>query len=181
MLVRNCSAVARTFLVALILACAGCGSASGRSTQSSTSLSDAVQTPDSLCPPTPSVYRRTSSLTTLVAGHPTTALICRYVRPLVRGSIAHYHAVGALRVSRDTVVDQMVRKLDALPAYPSHPTPSCPTSSDRSDLIIFKYRAGGEARVTIMKGGCSPVSNGRLVRFGLGLVGGDHWPDEALL
>ena len=140
-----------------------------------------MQTPDSSCPPTPSVNRRTASLTTLVAGHPTTVLICRYVRPLARGSLAHYHVVGALRVSREARVEQMVRKLDALPAYPSHPEPSCPASGDRSDLIIFRYRAAGEARVTITKGGCSPVSNGRLVRFGLGVVGGDHWPDEALL
>jgi hypothetical protein len=181
MFVRNCLAVAGLFFVALILACVGCGSASGRSRQPSISLSDAVQTPDSRCPPTPSVNRRTASLTTLVAGHPTTALICRYVRPLARGSLAHYHVVDALRVSRETTVEHMVRKLDALPAYPSHPAPSCPASGDRSDLIIFGYRAGGEARVTITEGACAPVSNGRLVRFGLGLVGRDHWPDEALL
>ena len=54
----------------------------------------------------------------------------------------------------------------------------------RSDLIIFHYNSGTQARVRITRAGCIPVTNGTITRGALGAGHGDgevHWPDESLL
>ncbi len=61
---------------------------------------------------------------------------------------------------------------------------SCPEFGGRSELFIFRYPDGSTARVRLVLDGCIPVTNGRVVREGLGLhfgAGELHWPDEGLL
>jgi hypothetical protein len=113
----------------------------------------------------------------LVPAHPTGALICRYWGPNDRGHRPGSLA-GALHVENANAVDRLAVRLDALPPAPSHP--SCPAFGGRSDLIFFHYRGAGDDPVRIVREGCVPVSNGRLVRSGLGLPYG-HWPDTGLL
>ncbi len=111
--------------------------------------------------------------------HPTGALICRYWGLNDPGHrIARF--AGRLTVKSTGVLDHLTARLDALPPFPSNPVPSCPTFGGRSDLIFFHYRHVSDDPVLISRDGCIPVSNGRLVRFGLSLPYG-HWPDEGLL
>jgi hypothetical protein len=71
--------------------------------------------------------------------------------------------------------------LNRLPAVPSAPAPSCPVFGGRSSLIVFSYPGGGQDTVRILREGCTMVSNGRLVRDGIGLPAATHWPEEGLL
>ena len=84
---------------------------------------------------------------------------------------------------RQDVTNYLARELDALPSISPHP--NCDeVLGGRSELIVFYYRGGGEARVTFFVEGCVAVGNGRTVRYGLGMgngKGGGHWTDEGLL
>ncbi len=116
----------------------------------------------------------------LVPGHPTAVLICRYtaLEDLgLRGTSA-----GALSVVRPDVTDRLAGAFDALP--PLVRGRSCPVFGGRSELFVFRYTGGRTARVLLRMEGCVPVTNGRVVRDGLGLhlaAGEAHWPDEGLL
>jgi hypothetical protein len=134
----------------------------------------------------------------LVPGHPRTALICRYwgisgriPEPederagIPRGEHGHpvYTIAEARRVVRQDVTSYLAGELDALRPISSHP--NCDeVLGGRSELIVFYYRGGGEARVIFYVEGCVAVRNGRTARYGLGMghgSGENHWADEALL
>jgi hypothetical protein len=134
----------------------------------------------------------------LVPGRPSGALICRYwgisgrvPEPederarILRGEHGHsvYNIAGARRVVRQDVTSYLAGELDALRAIGPHP--NCDeVLGGRSELIVFYYRGGGEARVIFYLEGCVAVRNGRTARYGLGMGHGngeDHWADEALL
>ena len=99
----------------------------------------------------------------------------------------HGHAVytiaQARRVVRRDVASYLAYELDALP--PIGPRPNCDeVLGGRSELIVFYYRGGGEARVIFYREGCVAVRNGRTARYGLGMGHGNgesHWADEELL
>src|SRR2546422_185669 len=77
----------------------------------------------------------------------------------------------------------LASELDAL--RPIGPHPNCDEAlGGRSELIVFYYRGGGEARVIFYVKGCVAVRNGRTARYGPGMGHGNdesHWADEALL
>jgi hypothetical protein len=116
-----------------------------------------------------------------VPDHPTDVLICRYWG-FSEGRTARSLA-GARRVVRQDVTSYLASELDAL-GPPPKVAQSCPEFGGRSDLFIFRYPSGGTARVLLILASCIPVTNGRVVRDGLGLrfrAGELHWPDEGLL
>lgn len=178
----------------------GCGKAATQKSTASTSLSVAAST--RLCPPSdaaprPLLLTRTAT-DVLVPGHPASALICRYwgnsgrtpepederarISHGEHGHAAHTIA-QARRVSREDVTSRLAREFDALLPIPAHP--NCDeVLGGRSELIVFLYRGGGEARVIFYRAGCVAVSNGRIARYGLGMghgTGERHWADEELL
>jgi hypothetical protein len=132
----------------------------------------------------------------LVPGDPTSALICRYwgrsgenhepedLRARVLHG-EHGHAERSLAEARQVVSQHVTRRLagelDAL--RPIAPHANCDeVLGGRSELFVFRYRGGGETRVLLVLEGCVPAGNGRTVRAGLGLGGGEsHWLDEAML
>lgn len=155
-----------------------------------------------LCPPSDATPRALllgkTATDVLVPGHPRSALICRYWG--MSGRIPepederaripegeHGHAVYAIaearRVVRQDVTSYLAGELDVLP--PIGPHPNCDeVLGGRSELIVFYYRGGGEARVIFYAEGCVAVRNGRTARYGLGMGHGngeEHWADEALL
>jgi hypothetical protein len=134
----------------------------------------------------------------LIPGHPTSALICRYwgksgqiPEPederarIPEGEHGHavYTIAQARRVVRQDVTSYLTSELDAL--RPIGPHPNCDeVLGERSELIVFYYRGGREARVIFYAEGCVAVRNGRTARYGLGMGHGngeEHWADEALL
>jgi hypothetical protein len=186
--------------VAAILA-AGCGRAA---TLTAPSAKAPLSVPASsrLCPPSdakarPLLLSRTAT-DVLVPGHPTSALICRYwgrsgriPEPeddragIPRGEHGHalYTIAEARSVVREDVTRYLASELDAL--GPIGPHPNCDeVLGERSELIVFYYRGGGEARVIFYLDGCVAVGNGRTARYGLGMGHGNgesHWADEELL
>lgn len=119
----------------------------------------------------------------LVPAQPIGALICRYWGANDSGHRALSFA-EATSVASTTTLDHMVALLDALRSYavPNAPAGTCPVFGGRSDLIIFHYRDGSDDLVRILKECRVPVSNGRIVRGGLGIGPAEgHWPDEGLL
>jgi hypothetical protein len=133
------------------------------------------------CPPRDALSKaspdpRTASV--LVPPGPSGALICRYwgVEDPGRRPAA---LAGEVPVASAAVLDRLAGKLDALPAFPS-PSPSCPASGGRSEVIFFHYRGAADDPVRIAVRGCAEVSNGRLVRDGLSLPRSPHWTDEGL-
>jgi hypothetical protein len=86
-------------------------------------------------------------------------------------------------VVRQDVTSYLASELDAL--GPIGPHPNCDeVLGGRSELIVFYYRGGGEARVIFYVEGCVAVRNGRTARYGLGMGHGNgesHWADEDLL
>jgi hypothetical protein len=167
---------------ALTLGCASCGGSSSLTSPSAARSPLGVSVSDSACPASPRLAL--GSQATLVPGHPTGALICRYTSPRKVG--LPWTLAGALEVMRQDVTTHLASELNALPPFPENPAPSCPAEllRSRSDLIIFRYRGSADARVQITKAGCIPVTNGRIVRIGIGGLHMDsesHWPDEGRL
>jgi hypothetical protein len=122
---------------------------------------------------------RTASM--LVPDHPTSALVCRYWGLDDPGHRAASLA-RAFSTSNTKLLERLTVRLDALPPFPTRPSPSCPADFGRSELIFFHYRATSDDPVRLETGGCRPVSNGRLVKLGLALARGKaHWLDEELL
>jgi hypothetical protein len=122
----------------------------------------------------------------LVPGRPTSALLCRYWGDAgrftnVEDGHASHSLAEALQISRRDVTTYLAGELNSLPSI--SPRANCDeVLGDRSELIVFHYLGTHEARVRISSVGCVPVTNGRVVREGLGhLGGGVHWPDEGLL
>jgi hypothetical protein len=179
----------------------GCGKAATLTPPSATTpLSVAASS--RLCPPSdararPLLLSKTAT-DVLVPGHPASALICRYWGVLgripdpederariPRGE--HGHAVHTIaearRVVREDVTSYLASELNAL--GPIGPHPNCDeVLGGRSELIVFHYRGGGEARVIFYVEGCVAVGNGRTARYGLGMGHGNgesHWVDEELL
>jgi hypothetical protein len=185
----------------LAILASGCGKAATLTAPSAeTPLS--VPASSGLCPPSdaaprPLLLSRTAT-EVLVPGHPAGALICRYwgrSRPIpepederarIRGG-EHGHPVYSIaearRVVRQDVTSYVASELDAL--HPIGPRPHCDeVLGRRSELIVFYYRGGGQARVIFYLEGCVAVRNGRTARYGLGLGHGNgesHWLDEELL
>lgn len=186
--------------VLAILASGWAKAATLRAPSAKTPLSVAASS--RLCPPsdaTPGPLLLSKTATdVLVPGHPTSALICRYwsassskpepedervgIREGEHGHAA-YTIAGARRVVRQDVTSYLASELDALP--PIGPNPNCDeVLGGRSELIVFYYRGGGEARVIFKLEACVAVRNGRIARYGLGMGhqnGAPHWEDEALL
>ncbi len=121
-----------------------------------------------------------SANSVLVPGRPTGLLVCRFAaldNPGVPGALA-----GAVSVVRDHAIRRLAGELDALRPPPGDA--SCPTFGGRAELFVFRYSPSRTARVLLRMEGCIPVTNGRIVRDGLGLrlaAGEVHWPDESLL
>ena len=195
-MLRGVAAVA----VLAILA-SGCGTAAAPTAPSAkTPLS--VPASSRLCPSSDAAPRTLllgkTATDVLVPGHPTSALICRYWGRSGRvagpgderariGEGEHGHRVatlaGARRVVRQDVTSYLARELDALRPIGAHA--NCDeVLGGRSELIVFHYHGGGEARVIFDVEGCVAVRNGRTARYGLGMghgTGEEHWVDEALL
>jgi hypothetical protein len=141
----------------------------------------------------PRLVLDSSAGSVLVPGHPTSALFCRYWGGGlgdVKGHVVeseHGHPArgfaGARLLVRQDLTSHLAGELDAL--GPIGPHPNCDeVLGGRSELIVFRYRRAGVARVLIVLSACVPVSNGRIVRAGLGMGDRDgetHWLDEALL
>jgi hypothetical protein len=185
----------------LAILASGCGKAA-TVTAPSAEIPLSVPASPRLCPPTDAAaaFPLLSKTATdvLVPGHPAGALICRYwgrsgrvpepedERARIREG-EHGHPVSTIaearRVVRQDVTSYLTSELDAL--RPISPRANCDEIlGGRSDLIIFLYRAGTQARVRITRAGCIPVTNGRIVRGALGVghgTGEEHWVDEALL
>jgi hypothetical protein len=185
----------------LAILASGCGKAATLTAPSAkTPLS--VPASSRLCPPSDATARALllskTATDVLVPGHPTSALICRYWGRSGRllesadervgvpeGEHGHalYTIAEARRVVRQDVTSYLASELDAL--GPIGPRPHCDeVLGGRSELIVFYYRGGGEARVIFYVEGCVAVRNGRTARYGLGMGGGNgesHWVDEALL
>ena len=184
----------------LAILASGCGKAATLTAPSAkTPLSDPASS--RLCPPSDATPRPLLSKTAtdvLVPGHPASALICRYWGrsgrvPEPEDEQArtpegeHGHAVHTIaearHVVRQDVTSHLASELDAL--GPIGPHPNCDeVLGGRSELIVFYYRGGGEARVIFYLDRCVAVRNGRTVRYGLGMgrgTGEEHWADEALL
>jgi hypothetical protein len=165
-----------TALLTLALGCASCG-------RSAPSTPLAVSAPRRLCLPRDLALRPvkdTSPTLVLVPGHPTGVLLCRYTSTQAAG--LQGVSAGALSVVRPDVIDRLTSEFDAL--RPLSRGRSCPAFGGRSELFVFRYGGGSTARVLLRMEGCIPVTNGRVVRDGLGLhlAGGEvHWPDEGLL
>jgi hypothetical protein len=190
-------------VAALEILASGCGKAATLTAPSArTPLS--VRASSRLCPASDAAPRRLllgkTATDELVPGHPASALICRYwgrsgrvPEPEdERARIAegeHGHAVHTIaearRVVRRDVTSHLASELDALPPLRPNPTGlNCDEAlGGRSELIVFFYRGGGEARVIFYVTGCVAVRNGRTARYGLGMgqIGEEHWVDEALL
>jgi hypothetical protein len=185
----------------LVILASGCGKAATLTAPSAkTPLS--VLASSRLCPPSdakarPLLLSKTAT-DVLVPGRPASALICRYWGrsgripepederariPLGEHGHAVYTIAEARRVVRQDVTRYLASELDALP--PIGPHQNCDEAlGGRSELIVFYYRAGGEARVIFYVEGCVAVGNGRTARYGLGMGHGNgerHWPDENLL
>jgi hypothetical protein len=182
----------------LAILASGCGKAA---TLPEPSAKTPLSVPASarLCPssdaaPRPLLLSNTAT-DVLVPGHPASALICRYWgtsgrpgderarRPEGEHGHAVYTIAEARRVVRQDVTSYLANELDAL--RPIGPHANCDeVLGGRSELIVFHYRAGGEARVIFYLEGCVAVRNGRIARYGLGMGhgnGASHWADEALL
>jgi hypothetical protein len=190
-----------TAVAVLAILASGCGTAA---TLTAPSTKTPLSVPGSLrlCPssdatPGPLLLGKTAT-DVLVPGHPASVLICRYwgrsgratepedERARVReGERGHPVATiaEARRVVRQDVTTYLASELDAL--QPIGPHPNCDeVLGGRSELIVFYYRGGGEARVIFYVEGCVAVRNGRTARYGLGMghgTGEGHWVDEALL
>jgi hypothetical protein len=165
-------------LLALTLGCAGCGDTAFRfSVRAGTPAS--ISTARAHCPATP---RLTSgNPKTLVPGHPTGALICRYSSRCPCSRRSPLRLAGAVEVENQDVVDHMVGELNALPP-PGRIARSCPESPGHSSLIVFRYQSAGQGKVLINYNGCVNVSNGELERWGpLHRIDETYWPDEGML
>jgi hypothetical protein len=184
----------------LAILASGCGKAATLTAPSAkTPLS--VPASSQLCPssdatPRPLLLSRAAT-DVLVPGHPTSALICRYwgrsrrlpesedeLARIPKGEHGHAYTIAeARRVVRQDVTSYLASELNAL--GPIGPRPHCDeVPSRRSELIVFYYRGGGEARVIFYLEGCVAVRNGRTARYGLGMGHGNgesHWVDEELL
>ncbi len=122
-------------LLALTLGCASCGDTAFRfSTTAQTPLP--ISLARARCPAKPLLTPGNSH--TLVPGHPTGALICRYSSPNPGSSDAPLQLAGAAQVGKQDVINHIVGELNALPP-PSQPVQSCPDFNGRSSLIIFRY------------------------------------------
>jgi hypothetical protein len=185
----------------LAIFASGCGKAATL-TAPSAKKPLSVPAPLRLCPPSDALSRplllsRTAT-DVLVPGHPAGALICRYWGASGRvperedegartraGEHGHaeYAIAGARRVVRQDVASYLADELDALGPIGHHP--NCDeVLGGRSELIVFDYRGGGQARVIFYLHGCVAVSNGRTARYGLAMGHGNgerHWTDEELL
>ncbi len=187
-------------IAVLAVLASGCGKVATRTAPSAkTPLS--VPASSRLCPPSDAEAASLLSKTAtdvLVPGHPASALICRYwgrsgripepedEHARIREG-EHGHPVSTIaearRVVRQNVTSYLASELDSL--GPIGPHPNCDeVLGGRSELIVFYYRSGGEARVVFDAEGCVTVRNGRTARYGLGMGHGngeEHWVDEALL
>jgi hypothetical protein len=194
---RDVAAVA--VLTVLMSGCGTAATLTAPSAKTPLSVSASLR----LCPPSdanarPLLLSKTAT-DVLVPGHPTSALICRYrgrsgrisgPEGAERARIAereHGHAVytiaEARHLVRQDVTSYLAGELDAL--RPIGPHPNCDEELDgRSELIVFYYRGGAEARVIFYVERCVAVRNGRTARYGLGMGHGNgesHWTDEELL
>ena len=165
-------------LASLSIAAAGCGGtgSSGRPNELARARAK------TRCPSAPSLDPRTASAASLVPDDPKLALICRYVPPPVRRPGGFSHA-GDRWATDSSRVRLLAHLLDQLPPIGKIAT-SCPESGGgRTDLIVFVYPARQPTRVRIERRACIPVTNGRVVRYGLGLPFREpsHWPDEGLI
>jgi hypothetical protein len=188
-MLRGIAAVA-----AIAVLTSGCGSTRLTAPAAKTPLS--LSASPRLCPASdakPRLVLDRSAGKMLVPGHPTSALFCRYwgggLEDL-HGRVAEGedgHAArslaGARQVVRQDLTSYLASELDALP--PIDPHANCDeVLGGRSELIVFRYHGASEARVLIVLRNCVPVSNGRIVRYGLGMGHGNgesHWLDEKLL
>jgi hypothetical protein len=121
-----------------------------------------------------------SATLVLVPGHPTGLLACRYASFDDLGIPGAFG--GAVSATRGQAIAHLASEFDAL--GPLKRGLSCPVFGGRSELFMFSYKDARTVRVRLIMHGCIPVTNGRVVREGLGLhfAGGEvHWPDESLL
>jgi hypothetical protein len=165
----------------VLVALSGCGGGGGTTTVS-TKTPLTLPAASRQCParfrPLPRVGKEGGGV--LVPGRPTSAVICRYyedsdVRP--RGVLAE-----AREIVRADVLGYLTSKLDSLPAPTRHE--NCDeVMGGRADLYVFGYRHARDARVLILRAGCFPATNGRIVRNAIGAGHGNevHWEDEELM
>lgn len=170
-------AVALALLTSLAAAFTGCGTG-GAST--STGLARARARIH--CPAAPSLDLRTASATSLVPDSPRLALVCRYIPPPLGRPHRVFSLAGQRWATDPARVERLARLLDRLPPIGNVAT-SCPALGGRTDLIVFVYPGREPVSVRIEYRDCIPVTNGRVVRHGLGLPFREsvHWPDEGLL
>jgi hypothetical protein len=181
-------------VVATAILTSGCGSTRSTAPAAKTPLS--LPSSTRLCPASdakPRLVLDRLAGRVLVPGHPTSALFCRYWGGgledlhdrVAEGEDGHAarSLAGARQVVRQDLTSYLAGELDAL--RPIGRNANCDeVLGGRSELVVFRYRGAGEARVLIVLINCVPVSNGRIVRYGLGMGHGNgesHWLDEKLL
>jgi hypothetical protein len=164
-------------LASLLVVAAGCGGTD--SSGVSTGLARARTS--MRCPSAPSLTPRTASATTVVPDTPRLALVCRYLPPPVGRPRRGFSLAGERWATDSARVERLADLLDQLPPI-GKVAASCPVFGGRTDLIVFVYSAHRTAAVRITRSGCTPVTNGRVTRYGLGLpiLEVAHWPDEGL-
>lgn len=164
---------------AVLAGCGGGSKGSDTTSQPAVKLTLGVARRD--CPPSDADIQlkpEPSKATVLAPADPIAAVICRY---RARRERQPNRLAGALHVGSDQAKRLAVR-LDALKPFASGPVSSCPMLGGRSILVVFSYADGTRASDLLVHSGCVPVSNGHIVREGLGLGTAEgHWPDEGLL
>jgi hypothetical protein len=179
---RACRTPVIAALLTGALGCASCGGPTAPTAPSATRSPLAVSASRHSCPASdvkPRLVLDRSATPVLVPGHPTGVLICRYFYARQQAT----NLAGARQVARQDVTSYLASELNALPPPPKL-TGTCPEFGGRSELFVFRYPGGSTARVLLVMACRIPVTNGRVVRQGLGLHfrGGEvHWPDEGLL
>jgi hypothetical protein len=161
----------------------GCGGAKTIATSSSTVTPLTLSAALRVCRSSDAHLRlkpEAGKASVLVPANPVGAVICRY---WARDERPPNRLAEGFDVGKDGA-RRLTSELDALQPFATSPVSSCPGGmGGRSVVFVFNYVDGTHASDLLIRSGCVPVTNGHIVREGLGLPANNeaHWPDEGLL